>query len=61
MKMTNEEKKLIGLTRKLESPKCRSDLIFQAEIMIRTQRALKADYGIPEREPGTAAQPGRTA
>jgi phosphoribosylamine-glycine ligase len=46
MKMTNDEKKLLGLTRKLENQKCREDLIYQAEAMVRAQEALKADYGL---------------
>jgi hypothetical protein len=46
MKLTDEEKKLIEITRKLESRKCRSDLVFQGEAMVRAQEALKADYGL---------------
>jgi hypothetical protein len=46
MKLTDEEKKLIEITRKLESQKCRNDLIFQGEAMVRAQEALKADYGL---------------
>jgi hypothetical protein len=46
MKMTDREKGLVGLFRKLESKKCRDDVIFQAEAMVRAQEALKADYGL---------------
>jgi hypothetical protein len=46
MKLTNEEKYLLGLTRKMESQKCREDLAFQAEAMVRAQEALKEDYGL---------------
>jgi hypothetical protein len=44
--MTDVEKKLLGLTRKLESQKCREDLVYQAETMVRAQEALKTDYGL---------------
>jgi hypothetical protein len=46
MRITNEEKRLLDLTRKLESPKCREDLVYQAEAMVRAQEALKMDYGL---------------
>jgi len=46
MKMTEKEKGLIGLFKKLESDKCKNDLIFHAEAMVRAQEALKADYGL---------------
>jgi hypothetical protein len=46
MKMTEREKGLVGLFRKLESEKCRDDVIYQAEAMVRAQEALKADYGL---------------
>jgi hypothetical protein len=42
----DQEKKLVGLFRKLESQKCGDDLLFQAETMVRAQEALKQDYGI---------------
>jgi hypothetical protein len=50
MKMTDDEKKLLGLVQKLESPKCQEDLIYQAEAMVRAQEALKADYGLVGRD-----------
>jgi hypothetical protein len=46
MKMTDKEKRFIGLFQKLESEKTREDLICQAEAMVRAQEALKADYGL---------------
>jgi hypothetical protein len=46
MKETKEEKRLLGLFRKLESEKTRDDLIFQAEAAIRVQEAVKKDYGL---------------
>jgi hypothetical protein len=46
MKMTESEKKLLELSRKLESPRCRDDLMYQAEAMVRAQEALKEDYGL---------------
>jgi hypothetical protein len=46
VKLTDKEKGLLGLFRKLESDKTRDDVIFQAEAMVRAQEALKADYGL---------------
>jgi phosphoribosylamine-glycine ligase len=46
MKMTDREKGLLGLFRRLESEKSRDDVIYQAEAMVRAQEALKADYGL---------------
>jgi hypothetical protein len=44
--MTSDEKKLLDVARRLESQKCREDLMWQAEAMVRAQEALKADYGL---------------
>jgi hypothetical protein len=44
--MTDDEKGLLGLFRKLESEKCREDVIRQTEAMVWAQEALKADYGL---------------
>jgi phosphoribosylamine-glycine ligase len=44
--MTDKEKGLLGLFRKLESKKNQNDVIFQTEAMVRAQEALKADYGL---------------
>ena len=46
MKVTDQEKGLLGLFRRMESKKSQDDLIFQAEVMVRAQRALKEDYGL---------------
>jgi hypothetical protein len=46
MKMTDEDRQLIEIARKLESPRCREMLMAQAEAMYRAQEALKADYGL---------------
>jgi hypothetical protein len=65
MKMTDKEKKLLGLTRRLESQKCQEDLIYQAEAMVRAQEALRADYGLMGPDAalfnGTGAVPGPAA
>jgi hypothetical protein len=44
--ITEKERKLIQISRKLESQKCRDDMIFFGETMIRAQTALKEDYGL---------------
>jgi hypothetical protein len=46
MKMTEDEKSLLGLFREMESRAIRDDLLAQAGAMVRAQRALKADYGL---------------
>lgn len=46
MKMSDKEKDLIGLFRKMETEKSKDDLIFQAETMIRAQEAMRRDYGL---------------
>jgi hypothetical protein len=46
MKLTDLERKLVETSLKLESRKCREDLMFQCEAMVRAQDALKADYGL---------------
>jgi hypothetical protein len=51
MKMTDEEKRLIKTTRKLESRSLREMLMFQAETMVQAQDALKVDYGLDTKEP----------
>jgi hypothetical protein len=65
MKMTEREKGLLGLFRKLESEKCRDDVIYQAEAMVRAQEALRADYGLVGLDAplfnGTGAAPGPAA
>ena len=49
-KMNDEEKRLLELTRKMESQKCREDLLHHAETMVWAQEALKADYGLVGRD-----------
>jgi hypothetical protein len=44
--MTDREKRLLGLFRRLECTKNKDDVIYQAEAMVRAQEALKADYGL---------------
>jgi len=46
MKMTEDDKRLLGLSKQLESQRCKSDLIAYAEAMVRAQKALKEDYGL---------------
>jgi hypothetical protein len=65
MQLTEDEKKLLGLVQKLESPASRKDLINRAEAMVWAQDAMRADYnlagygpmGRPE-VPSTRAQRG---
>jgi hypothetical protein len=52
-------KKVIEIYQKLESQKCRADLLFFGEAILRAQEVFKADYGIPEQHPETGA--GKTA
>ena len=65
MKMTDREKGLLGLFRRLESEKSQDDVIYQAEAMVRAQEALKADYGLVGPDAplfnGTGAVPGPAA
>jgi hypothetical protein len=46
MKMTDKEKGFLKFFRKLESPRCREDLISRAEAMVLAQEALKKDCGV---------------
>jgi hypothetical protein len=48
--MTDNEKKFLALYRALESKACKEDLIRQANAMVLAQEALKADYGLAERD-----------
>ena len=45
-KITEKGKKLLELFEKIEGEKSRTDLLYQAETMLRAQEALKADYGL---------------
>jgi len=44
--MTEREKKLIELHRKLESEKCKNDVLFAATCMLWGEEAIKAEYGL---------------
>jgi hypothetical protein len=46
VKITDREKRLLRLFRKLENQRCQDDVIFQTESMVRAQEALKEDYGL---------------
>jgi hypothetical protein len=50
MKMTKEEKSLLGLFREMESRASKDELTALAGAMVRAQRALKADYGLTGRD-----------
>jgi hypothetical protein len=51
MEMTEREKGLLGLFRRLESEKIQDDVIYQTEAMVRAQEALRADYGLAAASP----------
>ena len=46
MEMTEQEKKLIGLFKRIESQKSKADAVSYIEAMARAQDALRADYGL---------------
>ena len=46
MKMSEQEKRLIELHRKLESQKCKNDVLFAATCMLWGEEAIKAEYGL---------------
>ena len=46
MKMTEQERELLGLFRQVESRKNQDDVIFHTQAIVRAQDALKADYGL---------------
>jgi hypothetical protein len=46
MEMTNKEKELLELFRKVASEKNRNDVLFHTELVVRAQEALKEDYGL---------------
>jgi hypothetical protein len=43
MEDTEMEKELLGIFRELQGEKARKDLVFQAEVILRAQEALKED------------------
>jgi hypothetical protein len=65
MRITDKEKGLVELFRKLESERSQNDVIFQTETMVRAQEAFKADYGLVGPDAplfnGTGAVPGPAA
>jgi hypothetical protein len=46
MNLSQDEKTLLGLYRKIEGKKSRADLILQGQLIVQAQEALKADYGL---------------
>jgi hypothetical protein len=46
MRLTEQEKSLLALFKKIEGERGRNDLLFQAETMVRAQDAMKNDYGL---------------
>jgi hypothetical protein len=46
MKMTEQEKGLLGLFRKVESCKNREDVLFHAQAILRAEEALREEYGL---------------
>jgi hypothetical protein len=46
MKITEEDRELLDLKRKMESKLCQDTLMTMARIMVLAQEALKADYGL---------------
>jgi hypothetical protein len=48
-------KKIAEIYRQLENQKCKEDLLFFGEAILRAQEAFRADYGLPDREPDMQA------
>jgi hypothetical protein len=46
MKMTEQEKGLVGLFRKVESRKNREDVLFYTQAILKAEDALREDYGL---------------
>ena len=46
MKMTEDDKRLIDIVRKLESKQCKDNLLSYGLAMVQAQEALKVDYGL---------------
>ena len=46
MKITEQEERFLDIFRKVGSEKSKNDLLFQAEIIVRAQEDLIADYGL---------------
>lgn len=54
--MTEQERRLLDAFRSLSGERGRDEVIYQAEIMVRAQEALRADCGLPP-ESGPADKP----
>jgi hypothetical protein len=46
MTLTDEEKRLLEVSRRLLSPRCRELLIARGEAMCQTQQAILEDFGL---------------
>jgi hypothetical protein len=51
MEMTDKEKELLELFRKVESEKNRNNVIFHTELVVRVQEAFKEDYALIDSSP----------
>jgi hypothetical protein len=64
-KLTDQEKSLLTLFKRIEGEKGRNDLLFQAETMVRAQEAMRNDYGLMGQDAalfnGSGAVPGPAA
>jgi hypothetical protein len=65
MKMTEQEKGLVGLFRQVEGRKNREDVLFYTQAILRAEDALREDYGLVGPDAplfnGTGAAPGPAA
>jgi hypothetical protein len=57
MKMTDQEKSLLGLFRQVESRKNREDVMFHVQAILKAEDALREDYGLMAREAAMEPQP----
>jgi hypothetical protein len=46
MKMTDQEKALLGLFRRVESPRNREDALFHLQAILKAEDAIREDYGL---------------
>jgi hypothetical protein len=58
--MDEKEKELFAIFKEM-STETQNIYLSHGRFAISAEQAIKRQYGIPEREPGTEAQPGRTA
>jgi hypothetical protein len=65
MKMTEQEKGLVGLFRQVESRRNREDVLFHVQAILKAENALREDYGLMGPDAplfnGTGAAPGPAA